>query len=284
MSVEATTRAPASAGDPTVPREGSRWAEASTRSLHGRCWQAPSTRRAVPIVVVHGLGVASRMCQPVAARLARWHPVYAPDLAGFGRSRGGSVLDIDAHADDLAAWLGAMRLERPVVVGVSVGSQVVTALVQRHADLCRGAVLGSPTVDASRRSWLRQLPRWQLEQATQSMRMRAIQVADYARAGIPRVVRTFAGALADRPEARLPDVTVPVLVCWGTRDPLLSRWWATTLTEAAPQGRLRVIPGGLHALTHESALEFARVILHFVPRGLDDATPSSHAASTCNGG
>ena len=283
MTVDTTTRAPASAGDPTVAREASCWAEGATRALHARCWQAPATRHAVPIVVVHGLGVASRMCQPVAARLARQHPVYAPDLAGFGRSRGGPVLDIDAHADDLAAWLGAMRLERPIVVGVSVGSQVVAALVQRHADRCRGAVLGSPTVDASRRGWLRQLPRWQLEQATQSMRMRAIQVADYARAGVPRVARTFAHALADRPEARLPDVSVPVLVCWGTRDPLLSRWWVTSLTEAAPQGRLRVIPGGLHALTHESALEFARVILHFVPPETD-APRAAHAASPRNGG
>ncbi len=283
MTVDATTQTPASAGATTVPRESSCWAEGATRTLHGRCWQAPSTRDAVPIVVVHGLGVASRMCQPVAALLARQHPVYAPDLAGFGRSRGGPVLDIDEHADELAAWLGAMRLDRPVVVGVSVGSQVVAALAQRHANLCRGAVLGSPTVDSSRRSWLRQLPRWQLEQATQSMRMRAIQVGDYARAGLPRVARTFAHALADRPEARLPGVAVPVLVSWGTRDPLVSRGWVTTLAEAAPRGRLRVIPGGLHALTHESALEFARVILHFVQPEMD-ATRAAHAASTGNGG
>jgi 2-hydroxy-6-oxonona-2,4-dienedioate hydrolase len=39
-----------------------------------------------PVVLVHGLVVSSRYMVPLAEVLARWFDVYAPDLAGFGRS------------------------------------------------------------------------------------------------------------------------------------------------------------------------------------------------------
>jgi pimeloyl-ACP methyl ester carboxylesterase len=37
-----------------------------------------------PVVLVHGIGVSSRYFHPVAARLARFDPVYLVDLPGYG--------------------------------------------------------------------------------------------------------------------------------------------------------------------------------------------------------
>ena len=238
--------------------------EVHGRRVFARSWSGHRARQARPVVLVHGLGIGSRMCEPAARLLARSRPVHALDLPGFGHSRGGRTLTIDEHADWLATWMRASSLSGAIVAGVSVGSQVVAALAQRHPDLCDLVALVSPTVDANRRSWSRQLPRWQVEQATQSLRMRGIQVTDFARAGPRRVIRTFASALADHPEDRMPGIEHPLLVCWGTRDPLLSRDWVEHLTELAPHGHLAVLPGAVHAMTHDSPLELARVLERFL--------------------
>ncbi|QBI18402.1 alpha/beta hydrolase [Egibacter rhizosphaerae] len=251
-------------GSPSLP-EHRRWERVHGLAIHTRCWPGPTGAQRTPAVVLHGLGVASRMCQPVAGRLARDRPVWAPDWAGFGHSEPPSRdLDIDGHADLLADWMGTIGVPAAVLVGVSLGSQVAAALAERYPARCARLVLGSPTVQADRRTWRQQVPRWQLEQATQSGRMRAIQLGDYARCGPRRALRTFAFALADRIEDRLPQVDAPVLTCWGTRDPLITRGWVEELAARAPDGRLAVLPGAVHALSHEHPLAFARVIEHFV--------------------
>lgn len=248
-----------------VPRETSRHAQVRGVRMHARAWSglhSGDSEGVRDVVLVHGLGVASRMCRPVALQLAGRYRVWAPDLPGFGRSGKRGVPSIDEHADYLAAWLRGADLTEPVLVGTSVGSQVAAAAAHRHPGCCDLLVLGAPTVDAGRRSWLQQLGRWPAER--QSNRLRLLITADFARAGIPRVVRTFGRALNDRIEDRMPAIDQPVLVCWGTRDPLLSRAWVERLAELPRRGALAVLPGGRHALSHDSPLEFGRAIAHFI--------------------
>jgi 2-hydroxy-6-oxonona-2,4-dienedioate hydrolase len=236
--------------------------------MHARTWTARGGGNEPPFVLVHGLGVASRMCRPLGEHLAPWAPVHAPDLPGFGESDAppGDPPDIPALADHLAGWMHAHGLARTTVVGTSLGAQVTAELAHRHPHLCGTAVLASPIVDASRRSWPQQILRWQLEQATQSLAMRALIASDYAKCGLPRVARTFARALEHRPEDTVVRLRQPVLVCWGTRDPLLSRSWVGELASLAPAGDLVVMPGVVHAMCHENPLETARVVTHFLDR------------------
>ena len=230
-----------------------------------RTWLRPGD--APRIVLVHGLGVAGRMHVPLAQHLARRFHVDVPDLPGFGESdKPRHTLTVNEHADVLAEWLTERGPRPAAVAGVSLGSQVALALAHRHPGLADLLVLGSPIVDPARRRWRSQVPRWLLEQQTQSLRMRAIQLDDVRKCGVRRVVRTFADALQDRPEDRLPHVACPVLTVWGPRDPLVSRRWAERTTQLAPHGRLAVIPGGVHAMSHEHPLELARTIGHHVDR------------------
>jgi pimeloyl-ACP methyl ester carboxylesterase len=187
--------------------------------------------------------------------------VWAPDLPGFGKSERSDVLTAEEHADTLAAWIEANRLGSPVLVGTSFGCQVVAAVAQRHPKACRAIVLGAPIVQADRRTWRQQLSRWPRER--QSMRLQRLIVEDFARAGIPRVIQTFSAAMNERIEDRVARLPHPVLVCWGSKDPLISRAWASKLADDAHYGQLAVLPGARHALSHDSPLPFARAISHF---------------------
>ncbi len=93
-------------------------------------------------VLVHGLASNARLWDGVAAQLvARGHTAVAVDLRGHGRSaKPDGPYDVPTVADDVAALIRGLRLDRPIVAGQSWGGNVVLELAARHGDLIRGIV------------------------------------------------------------------------------------------------------------------------------------------------
>jgi 2-hydroxy-6-oxonona-2,4-dienedioate hydrolase len=69
-------------------------------------------------------------------------------------------LDVPGLADALAAWLGAMRLRRPVLLGNSFGCQIIVDLAARHPRSLAAAILQGPTAPPEERTWRMQAIRW----------------------------------------------------------------------------------------------------------------------------
>ena len=95
---------------------------------------------AAPFVLVHGLASNARLWDGVAEQLhALGHTVIAIDQRGHGRSDAPEAgYDLDTAIADLLALIGALELERPVLVGQSWGGTVVLELAWRRPDAVRG--------------------------------------------------------------------------------------------------------------------------------------------------
>ena len=106
-------------------------------------WQ-PATARAdeVSFLLVHGLASNARMWDGVACELSdRGHVAVTVDLRGHGRSsKPDGPYDMATVADDLAAVIRSLGLERPVVAGQSWGGNVVLELGWRHPAAVRGII------------------------------------------------------------------------------------------------------------------------------------------------
>src|SRR4051812_38870861 len=86
-------------------------------------WPGSGARATLPLVLVHGLVVSSRMVEPLPGALARhgFH-VLAPDLPGFGEStKPPRPLKLTELADALALWAQASGIARALYVGASFG-------------------------------------------------------------------------------------------------------------------------------------------------------------------
>jgi pimeloyl-ACP methyl ester carboxylesterase len=94
-----------------------------------------------PVLAVHGV-TASHLSWPfVAAHLAGIR-LIAPDLRGRGCSNGlPGPWGMPQHADDLAAVLDALNIDRAVVLGHSMGAFVSLVLANRHPDRVVSLVL-----------------------------------------------------------------------------------------------------------------------------------------------
>jgi pimeloyl-ACP methyl ester carboxylesterase len=82
------------------------------------------------------------MWDGVAARLvAAGHPAVTVDLRGHGRSsKPDGPYNVPTVADDLAALIERLELDRPVVAGQSWGGNVAVELAARHPATIRGIV------------------------------------------------------------------------------------------------------------------------------------------------
>lgn len=78
-----------------------------------------------PIICAHGLTANAFFFQAIAEDLARDHRVFAYDLRGRGKSdRPEHGYSVPIHAADLSALISALELERPIILGHSLGALV----------------------------------------------------------------------------------------------------------------------------------------------------------------
>src|SRR5690348_18062380 len=74
------------------------------------------------LVLVHGYVGSSRYMLPALDALAPHCRSYAPDLPGWGEStKPAHALGVSELADVLAAWLEAMNIDSPILLGNSFG-------------------------------------------------------------------------------------------------------------------------------------------------------------------
>lgn len=224
---------------------------------------APSV--APTIVLVPGLGLSSRYMMPTAERLSAHARVYAPDLPGFGfSSKPRRALSITELADALCAWMTANGLRRAVLLGNSLGSEIIVDLAVRYPERVERAILVAPPIDRQARSFLKQLARLLLDATREPLSLLPIVISDYLRGGIARGIRTLYYALADRVEKKLPLMHTKTLVVRGERDPVVPQHWTEDVTALLPHARLVVIPSAAHAVNYSAPDELAREVLSFL--------------------
>jgi pimeloyl-ACP methyl ester carboxylesterase len=100
-----------------------------------------------PVVLLHGGLGSGEMFGPVMPQLAEHHQVVTPDLQGHGRTADiDRPLDIRLMADDIAALIDHLGLDKPDVVGYSLGGGVALQVAVRHPDKVRRLVAVSANI------------------------------------------------------------------------------------------------------------------------------------------
>jgi pimeloyl-ACP methyl ester carboxylesterase len=103
------------------------------------------------IVLVHGLLMNRHMYDQLAPEMAsRGFRVITVDLLGHGASDKPSDMraySMPAFADQVAALIEYLELDRPVVGGTSLGANVGLELATRHPRAARGLFIEMPVLD-----------------------------------------------------------------------------------------------------------------------------------------
>ncbi len=135
----------ASASDLGIPHEpGVRYASAQTIVRHQRFhyleWGAPQHP---PVLLLHGGNQSAHSWDLVSLHLADRYRVVAPDQRGHGDSEWSRESDytLGALARDAAALIRERGMQRPIIVGHSMGGMVALLLAKFHPELPRALVI-----------------------------------------------------------------------------------------------------------------------------------------------
>lgn len=97
-----------------------------------------------PLVLVHGFSDNGLCWSPVARALEAEYDVIMPDMRGHGLSARVKPDENVDMAADLAELIRALKLDRPVVGGHSMGAMITYQIGVRFPELARALILEDP--------------------------------------------------------------------------------------------------------------------------------------------
>lgn len=214
-----------------------------------------------PVVLVHGIGVSARYFQHLAAELAANNSVYAIELPGFGLSPSPRrALSVPQLGEIVLEVIRQLKLTGVVLVGHSMGCQVATETAVRAPELVAKLVLLGPTVNDQERSIGKQALRLAQDTLRESPPVNLMVFTDYIRSLVP-YLRTLPAMVGHELEKALPQVSCPIVLMRGERDPIVPEDWLKRLAATNPRAVIVQVPGVPHVLMHTRPTETARGFL-----------------------
>jgi len=255
------------------------------------------------ILFVHGLGGQMyNFTHSLLARLRRDYRVVILDRPGSGYSMrpAGASATVDAQARTIARFVQALGLERPLIVGHSLGGAIALALALNHPEQVGGLALLAPVTHppahvpppfqglAIASPLVRQLVAWTLATPL-SIKNRELALtalfgpqpvaADFPTRGgglLNLRPQSFIGAsrdlmaareTLDRMPPRYQSLTMPVGIIYGAGDRVLDPAAHTAaLTANRPHTEVEWIDGAGHMILISSADRSAAFIVRMAQR------------------
>jgi pimeloyl-ACP methyl ester carboxylesterase len=240
-----------------------------------------------PLLLVHGGTATSRSWSSHLPAFTEHFRVFAPDSRGHGRTDNpAGELDYRVMADDVAALITALGLQRPLVLGYSDGGQIALELAMRYPGLAGALVLGGTQYRFSdayledARALLgitgggqvdpERLEREQPEFVAYLREAHAhVYGPEYWKTYVKQIAALWLTPLRYTSED-FAAVTDPVLILVGDRDGACAEE-APELFRLLPNAELAIAPGSDHGFIEAKAGLFDALALDFLLRHRDGA-------------
>ncbi len=240
----------------------------------------------IPVVFVHGFPHNRSLWAPQAHGLVDRARCISPDLRGFGESSVAPPYSMDQYADDVVSLMDVLRVERAVVVGLSMGGYVAMAMWRRHKARVRALALVDTRAGADsaegrqKRDDMIALAQERGSSAVadamignmvgQGTHSRAPEVVEsvhnmLSSAPVAGVIGAL-GALKERPDASatLTTVDVPTLIVVGDEDTITPIVESQAMHQMIRGSLLETIGGAGHLSNLERPAAFNHVLSEFL--------------------
>ena len=212
--------------------------------------------------LVHGLGVSSRFFVPLAHELAPYGRVLLFDLPGFhDLPKPRHRMAIVDFADVVKRALDDLEVDDPLLVGHSMGAQVVAEILAAYPSYSSAAMLVGPVVVSAERTLPQVVRRFLQGSLYEPPGNTWSALGSYARAGVRWIGDTMPKVIAYPIDRRLPGAKARLVLVSGEHDLVSPLAWREKLASDLPGARVMTIPGAAHGVVHDSYRELADELL-----------------------
>lgn len=261
----------------------------STINSTGIFHTAAGDPAALPVVFLHGFPFSHEMWSGQVAAIADNYRAVTYDVRGHGQSDvGDGQYTIELHVDDLIALLDHLKIEKAVLVGLSMGGYIALRALERNSERVRAALLCNTRSEADsnetklkRAAGIANVKRNGTAVfadefvrgvfAAKTLKTKP-EVVDQIRRSIARMSPlAIAGtllALAARTDTTksLSRIKVPSMILVGEHDTITPPAAAQAMHEKIPNSELHLIPRAAHMSNLENPEVFNEKLLSFLRR------------------
>jgi pimeloyl-ACP methyl ester carboxylesterase len=235
-----------------------------------------------PLILIHGGMAVGDSFQPQIPIFSEHFRVIVPDSRGHGRTDNPTgELSYRLMADDIAAFIDVLGLNRPLICGWSDGGQIALELGMHYPDQVKCMVVGA--------AWYQFTPNYQA--LIQAMGFEAPGVANIER--MKQTIPEFVEMLRVwHSPIRGPDhwevlatqistmwltplnyttedfqkLNAPTMILVGDRDAMIPVEEAVQMYRLIPGAELAIVPNAEHSLPYVRSEMFSTIILDFLLR------------------
>ena len=202
-----------------------------------------------PLLLLHGNGESHRIFRKAIGRLSEKFTVYAIDSRGHGKNGRVKELHYADMAEDMARFIEALGLERPMLYGFSDGGIIGLMAASEHPGLLsRLAVSGANITPEGLKAGTLRLMR---------IMYRLTRGAKWK-------------LMLDEPDItgeQLGRIDMPTLVLAGEKD-IIKEEHTRMIAGAIPGARLRILPGEGHGSYVDNNMKLCDIITPFFEEGI----------------
>ena len=220
-------------------------------------------------LLVHGFPLDHSMWRHQIRQFGGKYHVISPDLRGFGASDvSPGIVTMEDYADDLAALLDALRIEKAVFCGLSMGGYIGLQFVQHYPERLAGLILCDTSAVADNEEAAKNreatsinvlkegttelakdmLPKLFAPATLEAGGEEVTSMRAVMESARPEGVAAALRGMAVRPDSReiLGSIDVPTLVIVGEHDTISPVDEMRAMADAIPGAKFVVIEGAGH--------------------------------------
>jgi pimeloyl-ACP methyl ester carboxylesterase len=254
------------------------------------------TGKGTPIVLIHGIGGDTTEWSLLVPELSKEARCIAVDLRGHGKSeKPDQPYTQDMFADDVAALLNTMKIDKAYICGISMGGFVALKMALNHPEKVSGLILidtaaemPAKTVEAGSR-WAKAFVEKGLEGYIEAeikdifhpMFVRrhpdaVKEFADSMRTRDARTVQRVQQGFMKSPlnlEKEINKIKVPTLIIHGREDEVVPHEEADLMHKHISNSQIALIPFAGHGALLERNDFFADLIPYFIEQSSKGKKP-----------
>jgi pimeloyl-ACP methyl ester carboxylesterase len=261
----------------------------SVETRSGSCGYAATGNGAPLIMVVGYTGTLFHWHGKFVNELAKHYTVYLIDNRKIGLSDSKNDESMPGFARDIIDFIDALSLEKPCILGWSMGGVAVQELLRNYSDKIKAAILLAtvpqiPYTNAEFFNFVRDADKISADEYRQGiyyyffshkehkntkgeLANNALKFSNYsyrfevsARNLQDKVIANWPGMSA----ADLSKVSVPTLFLWAKNDLVVPEKAGLFIVNNMPQAKLVIYPSGGHFLLQENYRQIANDIINFI--------------------